>query len=447
MIRSNLLPRAGLLATLLVAAAAQGQALPTYPTTNGAPSTTEWAVDRYAPARFENGGSLFGRQDVLVLGVNEADGPGNRPQAFAINFFNTQGRRLRLLNWSDQPYSLIASLRVPSEWSSSTGLADSRRTDMWSVLTPDGVEDSAQALFGIVGFTNEGVAPAAFRQPEERLHLPGEYTPQGGGSGRYRVFDNGAGGWQEIALPVRYDAWTDFCVTFRGDVLEYRIDGALVYSDTTLTVPIGGVPTPVEGVLEVLMQAQNYGERPTPPGGVAGVTYDTHWSSLAAGAGECASVAVGGGFAADVGVSKSVAPSSVAPGQNAVFTLQVNNAGPGGATGVVAVDTLPPQLAYVSNTCGATFSAPELTWTIGNLASGQTVSCSLTVTVNGQGSFQNQVVVSGDEIDPVLANNTAVATVSGLLASPPLSIPANQWMILLLLTGLFSWIGLRRLGG
>ena len=155
---------------------------------------------------------------------------------------------------------------------------------MWSVLTPSGSQVIAQALFGLIGFANEGVAPVGYRQPEDRLNMPPEYTPEGGGTGRYRVFDShAAGGWQDIAVPVRYDAWTNFCVTYTGSALQYRIGSDLVYVDNTLDVSIGGIPTPVAGFLEVIMQAQNYGQRPTPVGGVAGVTYDNHWSALAAG--------------------------------------------------------------------------------------------------------------------------------------------------------------------
>jgi hypothetical protein len=79
--------------------------------------------------------------------------------------------------------------------------------------------------------------------------MPPEYTPVGGGSGRYRVFDSHvAGGWQDIAIPVQYDAWTDICVTYTGSALQYRIGSELVYSDNTLDVTIAGIPTPVAGL-------------------------------------------------------------------------------------------------------------------------------------------------------------------------------------------------------
>jgi uncharacterized repeat protein (TIGR01451 family) len=426
---------------------ASAQALPTYPITNGPPSTTEWAVDRYAPARFENGGTVAGRVNTLILGVAEADGPGNRPQPQSSNFFNTQGRRLRILDWSSRPYSFIGSVRIPGAWAQSTGLIDSRRTDMWSVLSPNGSQVIAQSLFGIIGFANEGVAPAGFRQPDERAHMPPEYMPEGGGSGRYRVFDShAAGGWQNLALPVRYDAWTDFCVTFTGNTLEYRIDGDLVYVDNTLTVNIGGVPTPVDGFMEVIMQAQNYGQRPTPPGGIAGVTYDSNWSSLAAGPGTCADVAIGTEFSADIRVTKTATPAQLAVGDVVTFTVDVTNNGPSNATEVIAVDTLPPQVEYLGNTCGASYAAPNMTWSIGNLNTGASVSCNITATVTTAGSFVNVVVVSGNQIDPVTANNSAAAGVS---ASEPRSVavPAlgqNGTIALLTLIGLLGLTLARR---
>ena len=422
------------------------QQLPAYPITNGAPSTTAWAVDRYAPARFENGGTLAGRDNVLILGVAEADGPANRPQAQSSNFFNTQGRRLRILDWTSRPFSFIGSTRIPSAWSNSTGLIDSRRTDMWSVLSPNGSQIIAQSLFGIIGFANEGVAPAAYRQPEERVNMPPEYTPEGGGSGRYRVFDADAGGWQDVPMPVRYDQWTDFCVTYTGAALEYRIDEALVYVDTSLNVSAGGVPTPVDGFMEVIMQAQNYGQRPTPPGGVAGVTYDTNWSALAAGPGTCANVAVIGGFAADIMVTKTASPSQLAIGQVVTFTVVVTNSGPSNATGVVAVDTLPPQVGYLANSCGATYATPALTWPIGNLNAGTSVSCDITATVTATGTIENVAVVTGNQIDPVTANNSATAQVT-VSAQRLVTVPAvglGSVLSLLTMVGLLGMMFARR---
>lgn len=413
-------------------ASASAQALPTYPITDGAANQTTWAVDRYRPAVFVNAGTVAGRENVLRLGVAEADGPGNRPAAQSSSFFNTQGRRLRLLDWTSRPYSLVGSTRIPAAWASSTGLADSRRTDLWTVLTDVGVQDVSRAVFGIIGFTNEGAPPAGYRQPAERAHMPPEYMPEGGGSGRYRVFDSHAGGWQDLPAPVRYDTWSDFCVTYTGSTLEYRIGNELVYTDNTLTFTVGGVTTAVAGVMEIIMQAQNYGQRPVPPGGIAGVTYDTNWSSLAAGPGDCSAVLIGSGHAADLRVTKSATPASVNVGGTVQFRIEVVNLGPSLASGVVAVDDLPGGVTYLANSCGASFANPRLNWTIGDMAVGSSASCDVAVRVDEPGTIVNSVVVSGVQIDPVTANNQAQAQLAASAASP-VSVPTLQF---------WAWIAL-----
>jgi|CXWL01.1.fsa_nt_gi uncharacterized repeat protein (TIGR01451 family) len=114
---------------------------------------------------------------------------------------------------------------------------------------------------------------------------------------------------------------------------------------------------------------------------------------------------------ADVALTKSVAPTEVAPGGQAVFTLTATNNGPGNATNVVVTDTLPAGLVYVSNDCGAAFASPTVTWTIGNLANAASVVCNVTVTVNASGT--NNATISSDQNDPVPANNASAATVLG----------------------------------
>ena len=136
--------------------------------------------------------------------------------------------------------------------------------------------------------------------------------------------------------------------------------------------------------------------------------------------------------APDLALSKSVNPASVPVGQNAVFTLNVTNNGPGAATNVVVTDTLPSGLAYVSNTCGATFAAPTLTWNVGGLADGAGAACDVTVTVTGEGTLTNNAVVTADGVDPVPANNSASASVRGLTGIPTLSKAGTLALVALL---------------
>ncbi len=109
-------------------------------------------------------------------------------------------------------------------------------------------------------------------------------------------------------------------------------------------------------------------------------------------------------------------PTSGIIGSNLNFTATVNNAGPANATGVVATFTIPAGFTYVSNSCGATFSAPTLTWTIGSLANGGSVSCTITLTLNAP-NVTLSGSVTGNENDPTPANNAGNVTITGIPAA------------------------------
>jgi uncharacterized repeat protein (TIGR01451 family) len=135
---------------------------------------------------------------------------------------------------------------------------------------------------------------------------------------------------------------------------------------------------------------------------------------------------------ADLALYKTVNPDAVNVGQSTVFTLTVANNGPGAATNTVVTDTLPSGLSHVSNTCGATFAAPTLTWNVGTLADGGSASCNVTVNVNAGGTLTNNAVVTADGQDPVPANNAARASVRGVSGIPTLSIAGTLALISLL---------------
>lgn len=116
---------------------------------------------------------------------------------------------------------------------------------------------------------------------------------------------------------------------------------------------------------------------------------------------------------AELALSKTVAPTSVAPGDNAIFTLTVTNNGPGDAANTVVTDTLPAGLTYVSNDCGAAFASPTLTWSVGTLLNATSATCNVTVTVDQAGSFTNNASATSDGTDAVPANNGDTAVVTG----------------------------------
>jgi hypothetical protein len=231
-------------AAFAVTAAHAALILPAYPTVDPGPSTTAWFTDRYAPSSFSNVGALFGRNDVLAIVLSSADGAASRPPAYSAAFYNTQGRKIDV--GLPLPASWIASVYLPASWAT-TNVGDSvlnRRTDLWATLK-DGA--NAPTYYPIIGFTNADAATGF------------------GGTPRFRVFD-GTGNWNDLATPVAFGAWTDIGVTFTGTTIEYRINGALVFTDSHADIALG------TQVGDVMLQAYNWGS-----------DYTANWSQAAAG--------------------------------------------------------------------------------------------------------------------------------------------------------------------
>ena len=118
------------------------------------------------------------------------------------------------------------------------------------------------------------------------------------------------------------------------------------------------------------------------------------------------------GTSADLQVVKTDTPDPIALGAgNVTYTLTVTNNGPSPATGVVVTDTLPAEFTYASatpsqGTCGE--ASGVITCNLGNMASGGGATITVVVTPTVAGTFDNTVVVDGNEPDPNLDNNTDV---------------------------------------
>ena len=104
-------------------------------------------------------------------------------------------------------------------------------------------------------------------------------------------------------------------------------------------------------------------------------------------------------------LSKEVNNTMPLIGENVVFTLFAHNAGPQNATGVEIDDILPFGFTHVSNSGG--YDTTSGVWTIGALNSGTSATLTLTAMVNPTGNHYNTAVISGNEIDPDLSNNTS----------------------------------------
>lgn len=110
----------------------------------------------------------------------------------------------------------------------------------------------------------------------------------------------------------------------------------------------------------------------------------------------------------DLAIDKIDSKDPVKPGESFVYTVTVTNHGPSNATGVRVVDTLPGSgVTYVSASRAVSVNGRELTFDLGNMASGATVVFTITVTVNQgfSGTLLNEVVVSGNEDEITYVNN------------------------------------------
>ncbi|MCI0397753.1 MAG: pilus assembly protein [Chloroflexi bacterium] len=119
----------------------------------------------------------------------------------------------------------------------------------------------------------------------------------------------------------------------------------------------------------------------------------------------------------DLYVQKSDSPDPLPVGQQLNYVLTVGNNGPAAATGVTVVDTLPASVTYVSATPtqgSCSQAAGVVTCNLGTVPPLSPATVTIVVTPNQVGTISNQAVVSnsGGQTDPVVANNTAVATTS-----------------------------------
>ena len=118
---------------------------------------------------------------------------------------------------------------------------------------------------------------------------------------------------------------------------------------------------------------------------------------------------------ADLSTAKSDLPDPVIAGTDLSYVIAVTNSGPSDATGGGALtDTLPVGVGLASSTPSqgsCTESGSTVTCTLGELASGETTSVSIQLTVapSTRGMITNTATATANEADPDASNNTATA--------------------------------------
>ena len=123
---------------------------------------------------------------------------------------------------------------------------------------------------------------------------------------------------------------------------------------------------------------------------------------------------------ANVALTKTVSPAgSHNINQQVVFTITATNNGLSNASYVKVTDLLGTRYGYVSHTVSTgTYNNVSGIWNIGTLNNGATATMTITATIRGTGGDQvNTAVITADEYDTVLANNTASATTNAPMVS------------------------------
>ncbi|WP_293565334.1 T9SS type A sorting domain-containing protein [Phaeodactylibacter sp.] len=105
----------------------------------------------------------------------------------------------------------------------------------------------------------------------------------------------------------------------------------------------------------------------------------------------------------DLELEKSILGSSnVEAGDLVTFQIDLVNQGPSEATGVVVTDQLPSGYTYDSDSGNGAYDASTGDWDVGTLAAGESVSLTITATVNLTGDYINLAEVTNaneDDID------------------------------------------------
>lgn len=113
--------------------------------------------------------------------------------------------------------------------------------------------------------------------------------------------------------------------------------------------------------------------------------------------------------AADLSVDKTDSADPVTRGAALTYNLAVSNLGPATATGVQLSDVLPGSVRFVSvtSTAGSCAEADgTVTCSLGDIASGNSVTVTINVTARRTGTAVNSVQVGSLSPDSNLANNT-----------------------------------------
>jgi hypothetical protein len=202
-----------------------------------------WITNRYEPAGFA--AVIFDGDSRLCLTIDQTGSTANRPTTFSSPFYNTQGRQ-RAAGITGR-WTLSAQVYISSAFNTTTGpLA---RSELWGHT---GTTDSG-GDYMIIGFTNESPTDTLNPTATDRAF-------------RFRAYDGNTGNWFDLGVPAGFvfDAWHTLSGTSTGTTFEFRIDGVLVLTNST----VAG-----DDLLSAMIQGYNFGQ--------AG-SYSVYWDNVIA---------------------------------------------------------------------------------------------------------------------------------------------------------------------
>ncbi|MDG3581874.1 PKD domain-containing protein [Galbibacter pacificus] len=112
----------------------------------------------------------------------------------------------------------------------------------------------------------------------------------------------------------------------------------------------------------------------------------------------------------DLSVEKEVNVLRPDTGDEIIFTLTIENAGPSTATGVQVTDLIPDGYTYVSDDSAGLYDSTTGIWDVGTLTSGTSMIMNITVSVNSTGTYVNiaeVTAVNETDADSTPANGDA----------------------------------------
>jgi hypothetical protein len=223
--------------------------------TGGTYSTSNWGVDRFAPAIWDGSATAPNGDAALRTGVSNADRRDLRSPGLDVGFFDYQGRQ-RNASISGA-WEVGAQLYIPATWMTAPVLRDS---SLW--VRDSGVDANFTALYPTFGFSRSNLA--AYNDPNATLADISDPLHPGVVSSFYG-FDSFNGDTELYAVPVNVDGWNSFRIVDNGvNKIEMFINNVLVktYQDEFDSM---GVQTNTysgagfQGLTRVFLQNVNFG--------------------------------------------------------------------------------------------------------------------------------------------------------------------------------------------